>query len=284
MAGIWRRLKKKALYSTTPFSSSDHSCTLRSSLLRPNNTAHRHCHNADSVVLLEGKPIAREIKARVAAEVGRMKAAIGGVPGLGVVLVGNKRDSLAFIRLKLRACDEVGISTSISQLPENCKEDELITVVSSLNNNPSVHGIIVQLPLPQHLDEERIVSALSPEKDVDGFHPLNMGNLAMRGREPLFVPCAPMSCIELLLRFGVKIFGKKTVVIGRSKIVGLPTSLLLQRHHATVTTVHAFTKNPELITREADILVSDVGVPNMVRGDWIKEGAVVVDMGTNSIQ
>ncbi|XP_031283959.1 bifunctional protein FolD 1, mitochondrial-like [Pistacia vera] len=135
-----------------------------------------------------------------------------------------------------------------------------------------------------HLDEEKIINFMSPEKDVDGFHPLNMGNLAMRGREPLFIPFASKACIELLLRSGVEIIGKKAVVIGRSKIVGLPTSLLLQRHHATVSTLHAFTKNPEHISSEADIVVSDVGVPNIVRGDWLKPGAFVIDMGTNPVK
>ncbi|KAE8076992.1 hypothetical protein FH972_015604 [Carpinus fangiana] len=153
-----------------------------------------------------------------------------------------------------------------------------------LNEDPSVHGIIVQLPLPQHLDEEKIMTVVSPEKDVDGFHPLNMGNLAMRGREPLFIPCASKGCIELLLRLGVEIVGKKSVVIGRSKIVGLPTSFLLQRHHATVSTVHAFTKNPEQITSQADIVITDVGIPNIVRGHWLKPGAVVIDMGTNLVK
>ncbi|KAK0590538.1 hypothetical protein LWI29_028532 [Acer saccharum] len=213
-----------------------------------------------------------------------MKASIGKSPGLAVVSVGKRRDSHTFIRIKLKACDEVGIATLIEELPENCTEHQLLNVVSGFNENPLVHGIIVQLPLPQHLDEEKIIDSVSPEKDVDGFHPLNMGNLAMRGREPLFIPCASKGCIELLLRSGVEIMGKKVAVIGRSKIVGLPTSLLLQRHHATVSTVHAFTTNPEKITREADIVVSDVGIPNIVRGNWLKPGAFVIDMGTNRIK
>ncbi|KAK3409600.1 hypothetical protein EUGRSUZ_J01713 [Eucalyptus grandis] len=154
--------------------------------------------------------------------------------------------------------------------------------------NTSCEEIFTVMPpnvmFAQHVDEERIINFVSPEKDVDGFHPLNMGNLAMKGREPLFIPCAPKSCIELLLRSGVEIMGKRAVVVGRSKIVGLPTSLLLQRHHATVSTVHSFTKNPEQITREADIVIADVGIPNLIRGSWLKPGAVVVDMGTNQVQ
>ncbi|KAL6988254.1 Bifunctional protein FolD 1, mitochondrial [Sarracenia purpurea var. burkii] len=136
----------------------------------------------------------------------------------------------------------------------------------------------------QHLDEGKILDVLSLEKDVDGFHPLNMGNLAMRGREPLFIPCTPKGCIELLLGSGVDIIGKKAVVIGRSNIVGLPASLLLQRHHATVSTVHALTKNPEQITREADVVVTAAGIPNLVRGNWLKPGAVVIDVGTYPIE
>ncbi|KAG4940798.1 hypothetical protein JHK87_044669 [Glycine soja] len=137
----------------------------------------------------------------------------------------------------------------------------------------------------QHLDEEKIINVVSPEKDVDGFHPLNIGNLAIRGRKPFFVPCAPKGCIELLLSHGVEIKGKRAVIIGRSKIVGLPTSLLLQRHHATVSVLHAYTKNPEHITSEADIVVVvDVGVPNIVRGNWLKKGVVVIDMGTNQVK
>lgn len=134
------------------------------------------------------------------------------------------------------------------------------------------------------MNEERILNEISLEKDVDGFHPLNMGNLAINGRRPLFIPCASKACIELLLRSGVELKGKNVTVIGRSNVVGLPTSLLLQRHHATVTIVHALTKNPQNITREADIVVSAAGVPNLVRGDWLKPGAVVIDVGTNPVE
>ncbi|KAB1214226.1 Bifunctional protein FolD 1, mitochondrial [Morella rubra] len=240
--------------------------------------------NGQAAAVIDGKSIAQDIKVRIAGEIRRTKAAIGKCPGLAVVLVGERRDSRTYINIKLRACEEVGIATQIAKLPENCTETELLDVVSDFNEDPSVHGIIVQLPLPQHLDEEKIMTVVSPEKDVDGFHPLNMGNLAMRGREPLFIPCAPKGCLELLLRFGVEIIGKKSVVIGRSKIVGLPISFLLQRHHATVCTVHPYTKKPEEIISQADIVVSDVGIPNMVRGNWLKPGAVVIDMGTNLVK
>ncbi|XP_059639878.1 bifunctional protein FolD 1, mitochondrial-like isoform X2 [Cornus florida] len=223
-------------------------------------------------------------KCGISVEVRRMKESIGKVPGLAVILVGQRRDSQAYVRNKMRACEETGIKFEMTELPDNCTEDEVRNILSSFNKKPSVHGIIVQLPLPQHLDEMRILDVLSLEKDVDGFHPLNMGNLAMRGREPLFIPCTPKGCIELLLRSGVEIMGKNAVVIGRSNIVGLPASLLLQRHHATVSIVHAFTKNPEQITSKADIVVTAAGVPNLVRGNWLKPGAIVIDVGTNPIE
>ncbi|RVW92764.1 Bifunctional protein FolD 1, mitochondrial [Vitis vinifera] len=213
--------------------------------------------------VIDGKSIADDLKSGIAGEICRMKNAVGKLPGLAVLLVGKRRDSRTFIRIKIKACNEVGISSFIAELPEDCTEDEIINVISSYNENPSVHGIIVQLPLPQHLDQEKIVNA---------------------GKRTLIHPCAPMVCIELLLRSGVEIIGKKAVVIGRSRIAGLPTSLLLQRRNATVSTVHAFTKKPEQITSQADIVVTDVGVPNMVRGHWLKQGAVVVDMGTNLVK
>ncbi|XP_059281660.1 bifunctional protein FolD 2-like isoform X2 [Lycium ferocissimum] len=257
--------------------------------------------------VLEGKPIANNINSRIAAEICEMKNRIGKTPGLGVILVGGRRDSQSFVHIKVKACVKVGIAPFTVELPEDCSEAELLDAVSSFNENPLIHGVIVQLPLPKHLDEEKIISYVSPEKDVDGFHPTNMGNLAMRGREPSFIPCASKSCIELLLRNDVEIKAKNVVVVGRSKLVGLPTSLLMQvdhflilpnwkllslawciynaqRHHATVTTVHAFTGNPEQITRGADILVSDIGVPNMIRGHWLKPGVIVVDMGANSVE
>ncbi|KAK4418798.1 Bifunctional protein FolD 1, mitochondrial [Sesamum alatum] len=234
--------------------------------------------------IIDGKEIAEGIRSRIASEVSRMKELIGQVPGLAVVLVGQRRDSETYVRNKTIASEEVGIKFKMTVFPENCTECEVCNALCRFNEDPSIHGILVQLPLPQHLDEGKILNVISLEKDVDGFHPLNIGNLAMQGMEPLFVPCTPKGCIELLLQSGVEIMGKKAVVIGRSNIVGLPTSLLLQRHHATVTVLHAFTKNPEKIAREADILVSAAGVPNLVRGSWVKPGAVIVDVGTNPIE
>ncbi|XP_019440885.1 PREDICTED: bifunctional protein FolD 1, mitochondrial-like [Lupinus angustifolius] len=256
----------------------------------PYNTSHSHILQTkpwsigNNAAIFEGKAIAKHIKSKVADEISMMKSGIGKCPRLAVVLVGDRRDSHTFIQFKLKACDQVGIETMVAQLPDKCSENELLHVVAGFNDDPGVHGIIVQLPLPQHLDEEKIINIVSPKKDVDGFHPLNMGNLAKRGRKPFFIPCAPKACIALLLRNGVEIKGKRAVIIGRSKIAGLPTALLLQRHHATVSVLHAYTKKPEQITSEADIVVADVGIPNMVRHNWLKQGAVVIDMGTNQVK
>lgn len=244
----------------------------------------RHAYNEHTAADVDGKLIANDIKATLATEICNMRSSTRKVPGLGVILVGKRKDSLSFVRIKKKACEEVGITFVVVELPEDSTEDEVLSVVSMLNHKESVHGILVQLPLPTHMSEEKIINAVNVEKDVDGFHPVNMGNLAMTGRQPLFIPCASRGCLEVLRRCSVEIIGKKAVVIGRSKIGGLPTSLLLQRHHATVTVVHAFTKNPEQITREADILVSDVGVPNLVRGHWLKPGVVVIDMGSTLVK
>lgn len=239
--------------------------------------------NEHIATILDGKTIAEEMKSRMAGEILEMKKAIGMTPGLGIILVGKREDSQVLVHAKVKACKEVGIASVVAQLSEDCNEDEVCDAVSRMNEDESVHGITVQLPLPKHINEEKILKCVSVQKDVDGFHPLNVGDLAMRGREPLFIACAAKACLEMLLSYGFELKGAKCVVIGRSKM-GLPTSLLLQRHHATVSVVHAFTQNPEQLTSEADIVVSDVGVPNIVRGHWLKPGAVVIDMGSISIK
>lgn len=237
-----------------------------------------------SAKVIDGKAVAKQIRDEITTEVTRMKDAIGVIPGLAVILVGDRKDSATYVRNKKKACESVGIKSYEACLPEDTTEQEVLKCISGFNDDPSVHGILVQLPLPSHMEEQNILNAVSIEKDVDGFHPLNIGRLAMRDREPLFVPCTPKGCIELLHRYGVDIKGKRAVVIGRSNIVGMPAALLLQREDATISIVHSRTKNPEEITRQADIIISAVGQPNMVRGSWIKPGAVIIDVGINPVE
>lgn len=234
--------------------------------------------------VIDGKYVAKQIRDEISAEVSRMKEAIGVVPGLAVILVGDRKDSATYVRNKKKASESVGINSLEVHLPADSKEEDVLNFISGFNDDPSVHGILVQLPLPSHMNEQSILNAVTIEKDVDGFHPLNIGRLAMRGREPLFVPCTPKGCIELLHRYGIGIKGKRAVVIGRSNIVGMPAALLLQREDATISIVHSRTQNPEEITREADIIIAAVGQANMVRGTWIKPGAVIIDVGINPVE
>ncbi|KAF5192489.1 Bifunctional protein fold [Thalictrum thalictroides] len=236
-----------------------------------------------SAKVIDGKLVSKQIRDEITSEISKMKEAIGLVPGLAVVLVGDRKDSATYVRNKKKACEAVGITSYESHLPEDCTEEEVLKCISDYNKDPSVHGILVQLPLPHHMNEEKILNAVKIDKDVDGFHPLNIGRLAMRGREPLFVPCTPKGCIELLHRYSISIKGKRAVVIGRSNIVGMPAALLLQREDATVSIIHSRTENPGEITKEADIIIAAVGQPNMVRGSWIKPGAVIIDVGINAV-
>ena len=198
---------------------------------------------ADAQVI-DGKAIAADVREEVRLAVAAMKEKTGGkVPGLAVVLVGDRKDSETYVRSKKKACEEAGIQSFGTDLPGDATEDEVLAVVQAYNADPDVHGILVQLPMPDHIDEERVLGAIDYEKDVDGFHPLNIGRLSQRVREPLFVPCTPRWCIELLERTGVPIAGKEAVVVGRSNVVGTPAALLLQRRDATVTIVHSKTPN-----------------------------------------
>ncbi|CAL5097010.1 unnamed protein product [Urochloa decumbens] len=232
--------------------------------------------------IIDGKAIAADIRREVAAEVAALSSTHN-VPGLAVVIVGSRKDSQTYVNMKRKACAEVGIRSVDVDLPEDISEAALVAEVHRLNADPAVHGILVQLPLPKHINEEKILTEISIEKDVDGFHPLNIGKLAMKGREPLFVPCTPKGCMELLSRSGVTVKGKRAVVVGRSNIVGLPVSLLLLKADATVSIVHSRTPDPESIVREADIVIAAAGQAMMIKGDWIKPGAAVIDVGTNSV-
>jgi len=233
--------------------------------------------------LIDGKAIAEAIRLEVRAEVDELKARHGRVPGLATVLVGSRKDSETYVRMKKKACLEAGIASFGHDLPADCSQDKLLACVQSLNSNPDVHGILVQLPLPDHMDEETVLGAISLDKDVDGFHPLNIGRLSMKRREPLFVPCTPRGCIELLDRSGIDIEGRHAVVLGRSNIVGLPVAMLLLHRNATVTVCHSRSQDLPGIVRQADILIAAVGRPEMVRGDWLKPGVAVIDVGINAV-
>ncbi|GAA0160431.1 metabolite interconversion enzyme [Lithospermum erythrorhizon] len=233
--------------------------------------------------IIDGKAVAQTIRSEIADEIRILSQKYNKVPGLAVVIVGSRKDSQSYVSMKRKACAEVGIKSFDVDLPEQVSEAELISKVHELNANPDVHGILVQLPLPKHINEENVLSEISLEKDVDGFHPLNIGKLAMKGREPLFLPCTPKGCLELLTRSGITIKGKKAVVVGRSNIVGLPVSLLLLKADATVSIVHSHTKEPENIIREADIVIAAAGQAMMIKGSWIKPGAAVIDVGTNAV-
>lgn len=233
--------------------------------------------------LIDGKAIAATIRGEVSEAVANMKAQFGRVPGLATVLVGGRKDSETYVRMKKRACAEVGIESFAHDVPADISQADLLKLVASLNDDARVHGILVQLPLPDHIDDETILSAISLEKDVDGFHPLNIGRLSMKRREPLFVPCTPKGCIELLDRSDIGISGKHAVVLGRSNIVGLPVAMLLLHRNATVSICHSRTADLPALVRQADILVAAVGRPEMVKGDWIKPGAAVIDVGVNAI-
>jgi methylenetetrahydrofolate dehydrogenase (NADP+)/methenyltetrahydrofolate cyclohydrolase len=237
-----------------------------------------------SFQLIDGKSIAAEIRADIAKKVDQRLAAGQSRPGLATVLVGENPASQVYVRMKHRACAEVGIESFQHELDKDSSQEIVEGLVRELNADPRVNGILVQLPLPDHLDEEKVLQAISLSKDVDGFHPINIGRLAQKGREPLFVPCTPNGCMILLEKAGVQFEGANAVVLGRSNIVGLPAALLLIERNATVTVCHSRTRDLPGQVRQADILIAAVGRPEMVRGDWIKPGAAIIDVGTNRIE
>lgn len=235
--------------------------------------------------LIDGKAIAAEIRREIREEVSR-RVALGRTPGLAVIVVGDNPASKVYVNMKKKACEEAGMNGKIVRLPAGISQEELLQEVSSLNRDPKWHGFLVQSPLPDGLDEDEVVRAIDPMKDVDGFHPYNVGLLA--AGEPRFVPCTPLGVMELLERCQVDPAGKHAVIIGRSHIVGLPMSLLLVRKakgaNATVTICHSRTQNLPEITRQADILVAAIGRANFVTPEMIKPGAVVIDVGINRLE
>ncbi len=236
-----------------------------------------------SANVIDGTAIAAELREEIAAEVAKMSEAGLPKPGLATVLVGDDPASHLYVGMKKKACAKVGMESFGHILPASATQEEVETLVADLNANPLVNGILVQLPLPKGLDEEKILNKIDISKDVDGFHPVNIGRLAQKGRDPIFVPCTPNGVIYLLKKTGVKLDGANAVVLGRSNIVGMPVALLLVGENATVTICHSRTKDLPDVVRSADILVAAVGRAEMVRGDWVKPGAVVIDVGTNRI-
>lgn len=234
--------------------------------------------------MIDGKAVAAEIRDELAVKVKEMRLKYGKVPGLAVVIVGQRKDSQTYVRMKRVACEEVGIASFASDLPDTSTQEEVLKVVQGFNKNPDVHAILVQLPLPKHIDEAAVLAAISVEKDVDGFHPLNIGRLCMKGRDPLFTPCTPLGCMELLQRCGVTVKGARAVVVGRSNIVGMPAAMLLNKMDATVTICHSGTKDMESIVRQADIVIAAAGKAGLIKGSWIKPGAAVIDVGTNAVE
>jgi 5,10-methylene-tetrahydrofolate dehydrogenase/methenyl tetrahydrofolate cyclohydrolase len=233
--------------------------------------------------LIDGKAIAQSVRDGVAEAVAKRRVAGKPKPTLATVLVGDRVDSAAYVASKQRACAELGMGSISHILPAETTQAELEALIKKLNRSKKVNGILVQLPLPSHLNEERVLQLISIEKDVDGFSPINIGRLAQKGREPLFVPCTPFGCIYLLEQAGVKIEGANAVVLGRSNIVGMPAALLLIGKNATVTVCHSRTRDIASVVRTADILIAAIGKTEFVRGDWIKPGAAVIDVGINGV-
>lgn len=233
-----------------------------------------------STHIIDGKQISEDIRSQLRLEVDKLKAK-GVQPGLAVVLVGEDPASQVYVRNKEKACNDLGYYSEVHRLPASTSQEELLSLINQLNGQASIHGILVQLPLPSHINEKSVIDAISVEKDVDGFHPVNVGNLVI-GDDSL-LPCTPAGVIELIKRTGIDLNGKHAVVIGRSNIVGKPVSLLLQRENATVTMCHSRTANMKEITKQADVLVVAIGRANFVDASYVKPGAVVIDVGMNRL-
>ncbi|NND15963.1 MAG: bifunctional methylenetetrahydrofolate dehydrogenase/methenyltetrahydrofolate cyclohydrolase FolD [Eudoraea sp.] len=237
------------------------------------------------MILLDGKKISNEIKEEIKMEVSEIKASGGKVPHLAAVLVGNDGASLTYVGSKVRSCKRIGFESTLVHLPEETTEAELLQRVAELNANEEIDGYIVQLPLPKHIDEQKVLMAVDPDKDVDGFHPTNFGKMALD--MPSFISATPYGIMELLKRYEVPLEGKHVVVIGRSHIVGRPISILMsqkrEQGNATVTLTHSRTKNLADITRQADVVVSALGVPGFLKADMVKEGVVIVDVGITRV-
>ncbi len=231
--------------------------------------------------LIKGPEVAAAIRKQIAEELPVLKEKTGEVPGLSVILIGEDPASKAYVGNKEKTSKELGFFSEVHRLPVETTQEELLALIDRLNRDEKIHGILVQLPLPGHIDEKAVLDAIAVEKDVDGFHPINVGNLMVG--DDCFIPCTPHGCMKMLEYIGFDLKGKNAVVVGRSNIVGKPVSLLLLQQHATVTICHSRTTDLGAVTREADVLVVAVGKPNMITGDMIKPGAVVIDVGINRV-
>jgi len=235
--------------------------------------------------ILDGKKVSNQIKEEITVEVSQMKERGEKVPHLAAVLVGNDGASLTYVGSKVRSCKKIGFESTLIHLPEETSEEALLKQVEKLNANPDIDGYIVQLPLPKHIDEEKVLMAVDPDKDVDGFHPTNFGKMALEMES--FISATPFGIMELLRRYNVETEGKHTVVIGRSHIVGRPISILMSQKgkaaNSTVTLTHSRTKDIKSLTLQADIVVSALGVPNFLKGDMVKDGVVVIDVGITRV-
>jgi len=238
-------------------------------------------HRVVPAKIIDGKKLSEEIQAEITREVALLKKEKGIVPGLAVVLVGDHEASRIYVRNKEAACKKAGMFAEQHTLPASIAEEELLHLITTLNHDPKIHAILVQLPLPKGIDQKRVLESILPEKDVDGFHPTNMGNL-LSGHTTI-APCTPMGILKILESIDCRIEGKEAVVVGRSNIVGKPAALLLLQHHATVTLCHTRTRNLADHVGRADILVVAAGQPEVIKGGWIKPGAVVIDVGMNRL-
>jgi len=237
--------------------------------------------------VIDGKAIADQIRSEIKQRVAVMVEKGSPPPGLAVILVGSRRDSQTYVNMKKKACAAAGIVSVGYDFDDSVTEDELLSTVHRLNADNAVHGILIQLPLPSHLNQVKILQAVDPSKDVDGLHPINVAALQLYSglatEAPFSIPCTPLGCLVLLDRSGIELQGKHCVVLGRSQLVGLPMARLLLGRDATVTIVHSKSVNPASIVRQADVVVSAVGKAGLVQGDWLKQGAVVIDVGINSV-
>ena len=236
--------------------------------------------------ILDGKKIAQKLKEQLKVEIDKIKLKFKRVPGLAVIQVGNVAASSVYVKAKTKAANEVGINVFDHHLKDTIEQSELLNLINQLNNHNEVDGILVQLPLPKSFNEQKILDSITPEKDADGFHPINVGKLSIsqKNDENLLIPCTPFGCLLLLKELNIDLVGKNAVVIGRSNIVGKPMAQLLIKESCTVTIVHSKTVDIEKICKKADILIAAIGKPELVNKNWVKDGAIVIDVGINRIQ